>query len=46
LRTSDLSMQEISRLVGYRHQSHFSRAFLRHTGSSPLKFRQQNGERK
>jgi AraC-like DNA-binding protein len=40
LRTSSLSVEEISRLVGYRQQPHFSRTFHSHTGTSPLKFRQ------
>jgi AraC-like DNA-binding protein len=41
LRTSELSIQEICRLVGYRRQQHFSALFRRHTGSSPSRFRQQ-----
>ncbi len=41
LRSSELSVQEIGRLVGYRHISHFSRTFVQHTGYSPLKFRRQ-----
>jgi two-component system response regulator YesN len=45
LRTSELSVQEIANLVGYRHVSHFSRAFLKHTGHSPLKFRQHESKR-
>lgn len=44
LRTSDLSVQEICRLVGYRRLQHFSYAFRQHTGESPLKFRQQAGD--
>lgn len=46
LRTSELSVQEISRLVGYRHISHFSRTFVQHTGYSPLKYRRQVKEGK
>ena len=46
LRTSELSVQEISNLVGYRHLPHFSRAFLQHCGHSPLKFRQRESNRK
>jgi AraC-like DNA-binding protein len=45
LRTSDLSVQEISQLVGFRQLSHFSRTFHQHTGLSALKFRQQGEER-
>lgn len=41
LNTSDLSVQEISCLVGYRQLPHFSRTFHRHTGKTPLRFRQQ-----
>ena len=40
LHTSDLSVQEIARLVGYRQLAHFSRTFRDRTGFSPLKFRQ------
>lgn len=46
LRTSELSVQEIGRLVGYRHVSHFSRTFVQHTGYAPLKYRQQVKEEK
>lgn len=42
LQNSELSVQEIGRLVGYRYTSHFSRNFQEHTGVPPLKFRQQN----
>jgi AraC-like DNA-binding protein len=45
LRTSDLSVQEICRLVGYRQLPHFSRTFRRHTGSSPLQFRRRQDDR-
>jgi AraC-like DNA-binding protein len=41
LRTSDLSVQEISQLVGYRQLPHFSRTFHRHSGQTPLRYRQQ-----
>ena len=41
LQTSALSVQEISRLVGYESASHFSRRFHDYEGLSPLKFRQQ-----
>lgn len=41
LETSELSVQEISSLVGYKHLSHFSRAFRQDTGVSPLQFRRQ-----
>lgn len=40
LRSSDLSVQEIGKLVGYKHASHFSRTFTGHAGMAPLKFRQ------
>lgn len=43
LHASDLSVQEISRLVGYQQLAHFSRSFRSHTGFSPLKFRQGQG---
>jgi AraC-like DNA-binding protein len=41
LANSDLSVQEISQLVGFRQLPYFSRRFHRHTGNTPLKFRQQ-----
>lgn len=41
LQTSELSMSEISRLVGYRHASHFTLHFQKQYGLSPLQFRQQ-----
>lgn len=41
LHTSDLSVQEISRLVGYRQLPHFSRSFHHYMGEPPLKYRQQ-----
>lgn len=41
LQSSELSMQEISRLVGYKYLSHFSNSFFQYEGTSPLKFRQQ-----
>jgi len=41
LRTSNLSVQEVSQLVGYRQLPHFSRTFRRHTGQTPLRYRQQ-----
>lgn len=41
LNTSDLSVQEISCVVGYRQLPHFSRTFHSHTGKTPLRFRQQ-----
>jgi AraC-like DNA-binding protein len=44
LRTSNLSVQEISQLVGYRQLPHFSRTFQQHTGISPLRFRQQSDD--
>jgi AraC-like DNA-binding protein len=40
LQSSELSMQEISRLVGYKYLSHFSRSFYDYVGMPPLKFRQ------
>lgn len=46
LRTSELSVREVSSLVGYRQLPHFSRTFLQYTGYSPLKFRQQESEKK
>jgi AraC-like DNA-binding protein len=42
LRDSDLSVQEICRLVGYRQLAHFSRSFHRYAGQPPLKFRQDH----
>jgi AraC-like DNA-binding protein len=42
LHTSSLSVLEISRLVGFSQQPHFSRTFHSYTGTSPLKFRQQH----
>jgi AraC-like DNA-binding protein len=41
LRSSDLSIDEISHLVGYTYCSRFSQAFQDHEGISPLKFRQR-----
>lgn len=40
LQSSDLPVQEVGRLVGFKQLSHFSRTFHAHTGKSPLKFRQ------
>lgn len=39
LRGSDLSIAEISYSLGYSHQAHFSRAFLRRTGLAPSEYR-------
>jgi AraC-like DNA-binding protein len=44
LQTSDLSVQEISHLVGYQQLPHFSRSFYRHIGETPLKYRQKRGD--
>jgi AraC-like DNA-binding protein len=44
LRDSDLSVQEICRLVGYRQLAHFSRSFQRYASHSPLKFRQSQNQ--
>lgn len=35
-----LSIDQISSRVGFASRSHFSRAFKRHTGASPIQFRQ------
>jgi AraC-like DNA-binding protein len=40
LQSSELSVQEISRLVGYKYSPHFTRLFAEHEGVSPLKYRQ------
>jgi len=39
LRTTDLSMLEISRRVGYASQSHFAKAFKAWTGLTPREYR-------
>ncbi len=39
---SDLSVQEIAELVGYRDQSYFTRRFRSSTGQQPLRYRQAN----
>jgi AraC-like DNA-binding protein len=41
LQSSDLSVREIGRLVGFYDLSHFSRTFHRHNGATPLRYRQQ-----
>jgi len=41
LRSADLSVQEISELVGFRQLPYFSRTFHRHVGCTPLQFRQR-----
>ena len=39
LGTSNLSVYEISKSLGYSNQAHFARAFSRATGMTPSKFR-------
>ncbi|HBE77191.1 MAG TPA: hypothetical protein DDW65_05345 [Firmicutes bacterium] len=39
LKNSNLSINEISELVGYYNQEHFSRVFKKHEGCSPNKYR-------
>jgi AraC-like DNA-binding protein len=41
LQTSELSVQEISRLVGFRYLPHFTRSFTEFEGVPPLKDRQK-----
>jgi AraC-like DNA-binding protein len=43
LRQTTLPVGEISRLVGFQHQSHFSQVFTRNVGVSPLAFRKDAG---
>lgn len=42
MRTSDLSIGDISALCGYPNQLHFSRAFKKHYGVPPREWRSQN----
>ena len=42
LKTTDLSVGEISLLVGYTNQLHFSRAFKNVFRISPREYRQKN----
>lgn len=42
LRVDNLSIDEISRTVGYSSRSHFSRAFRDHSGLPPKDFRAEN----
>ena len=39
LKESDMPIAELSYLLGYTHQAHFSRAFRRHTGLTPTSYR-------
>ena len=39
LAESDLPIQKIARGLGYKHQSNFSRAFVRMSGVSPRDYR-------
>jgi len=39
LRDTELSIEEVGRLVGYRHLPHFSQVFTRETSISPMVFR-------
>jgi AraC-like DNA-binding protein len=41
LRQTNLTTVQIGEICGYRHRTHFSRAFKNHTGSSPQTFRQE-----
>jgi AraC-like DNA-binding protein len=42
LRSTTLSVQEISDRLGFQNQSHFGTFFKRHTDLSPKAFREQN----
>lgn len=44
LETSDLSVSEIASVTGFPQLPHFSRTFRRHTGHTPLQFRQMQRE--
>ena len=46
LKTTDLKMYEICNKIGYANVEHFSRVFKKHTGLSPLKFRNENKVRR
>ncbi len=39
LEQRSLPIRDVARLVGYRHATHFARAFRRHYGASPADFR-------
>jgi AraC-like DNA-binding protein len=41
LHDTDLPVQEVGRLVGYHHLSHFSHAFSTEVGLAPLEFRKR-----
>jgi transcriptional regulator GlxA family with amidase domain len=41
LQSSELSVREISRLVGYKYAPHFTRHFAEHEDVPPLKYRQR-----
>ena len=43
LRKTDLSIAEITRLVGYESQSNFGRLFKELTGETPLEYRERGG---
>jgi AraC-like DNA-binding protein len=43
LRTTELPVQEIAALLGYRTPSSFARAFARWTGVAPRTYRKVNG---
>lgn len=45
LRNTDLSITEISELIGFSSIEHFSSAFKRFTGLSPRQYRREGGER-
>lgn len=43
LRETDLSIRQISEVLGFKTQNHFSALFKRKTGQSPLNYRHENG---
>ena len=43
---SDQDVASISRALGFADPSYFSRAFRRHTGTAPLKYRQHSRQRR
>ncbi|WP_407645396.1 helix-turn-helix domain-containing protein [Halanaerobium kushneri] len=42
LLNSQLKVYEISKKVGYKSSNYFSQVFKKHTGNSPLEYRQNN----
>ena len=45
LRTTNLSVNEIGRIVGFSSQSYFAQSFKRALGKTPLEFRKSNSEK-